>query len=316
MTYGGCVGRGTATTTATVAPRRSSAISAKGAELPPEYFWGRSRGRVDNRLYNRYRITPESYELIYQLRAAGLRAAAEEAGVSEREVEAPIAVQARDVADLMPDMDGPTASRMLRELGEAEHVKVVPDGRALRFEPARELYEFFRSQLLFLPTMRDAKTEEGSRLGMHLMRNSAEYHANGYPDVVYLQQYNNSDHPIRHGAVRAGLARQGRHVAKAALKGEDQVTIGIVDAGKVPSGARVNLVLTPFRFKKGRRQDPMVVMRFALVSEDGGMGVDISRSDSNYFRSDTEHIVRAVDLLDACALLDDPDDAARPGHHG
>jgi hypothetical protein len=302
------MGRGTATETATVAPRRNR---AKSVERPPQDLWADGRGRASLRLYNPLHISLESYELLYRLRAAGITAAAEEAGVKEREVKAPVAVHARDVAALMPGMSGPEASQLLRDLADAEHVKTVRDGKALRFENARELREFFHGQSLYLPTM-DSGKEEGRKLSMQLLRNDPAYYEKGFPDRVYIEQDEWLDKGIRHGAAREGLAIRGRRVAQAAIEGGDKTTFGIVDAGRAPSGVGINLVMAPFRFKKGRRQPPMVAMSFQHVGSDGGLDVDFDHSKMTRFRSSREHVVRAEDLLDACALLEDPDAAPLP----
>lgn len=299
-------GEGSSAGTAIASPRRAR-LGTATTEEAPEMFWGERKGNVSIRIYNRYRITPDDYEMLFQLHKAGVVDAARTKGDIDdvADTDQAAAVYARDVAARIPGLTGAEVSKALRRLADAGHVE-IDDGssKGLRFKGLRDISEYFQCTAC-VPTLLDRKRPGASLAVMT--------HASGDSIMLWKEplgeMYVHGVH-VNGPAFSRRLTSLARHV----INGDAGDQVVMIDAGTVPSGEKQAVVAAPFRFKKGRKQEPMIAMKTVIFS-DGGASVKLDDHGS-VFERPYQHVLRARDVLDLCKVIDDPVEAARParGH--
>lgn len=267
-------------------------------------FWGKDQGMVSVRLYNQYRISHADYELLYQLHEAGITAAGTVDGYEDTSgAEEPVVVSAREVADRIPGLTGAEGSKELRRLAEAGHVEVDnSSSRGLKFKGSREISDYL-SCTAYVPTLREAK-RSGSSL-MVMINNDRG-------NVMLLKDINSDMEPSGMHVSDKAFTREIRHLARQALKGEaGDNQLVMIAASDTPGGSRQVLVAKPFRFQKGRKQEPMIALQSASFNSDGGASLKFAERD-HAFEDPFQHVLRAKDALALCEIIDDPVEAARP----
>lgn len=260
----------------------------------PEMIEAAVRGRASLFIDNPHGLDDTQVDLVYRLH----RAASTTSGIDANAVA--IGVTARAVATLGAPIDSRAASAELRRLaGDTGLVKIEKHARGLTYRLESSLEEILPFSWATTDCMHDAKHREDTLRVFGLNQ--------GAVSVGRMNGYTEGRFPI---VDMKSLASVGRSVAVGAIDGES--SFGVVDAsGGYGPDDRSVLVLTPYRFAKGRRQEPFVAIKNLPMGRRGGAGFSW-RGSSIEATSFDDHVVRAEDLRDLCSLLTDPHKAAAP----